>query len=264
MPRKRWKLGVRILAVCPLSCWLSEMRVSSLSTLISIKTNMNKIQWTSMMTGALLACDSASGATFLVSDVTRWIGPAAGPGISQAVLVIDWNDGQTPWAWGYRWDTTQARTGTDLLNAVAGVDPRLTFTGGFISNIAWNADLSGANERFKPGFNSTTNEFWTYSVNNAQQENNFVNGAAPTGAHILPPNGSPYDEGGPGAWVSANTGAAGRPLVDGSWDGWYYATFSTNGPLQPVNAPPPVPEPSSGGLAAVLCAWVVRRRRQAA
>ena len=62
----------------------------------------------------------AARAAFTSQDVRFWIGPDDGPGIASAVLVISWDDGLAPLAWGYRWDSASPRTGADLLAAVLG------------------------------------------------------------------------------------------------------------------------------------------------
>ena len=210
----------------------------------------------------LITSSTTHAATFLMSDVTNWIGPAAGPGISQAALVIQW-PGQTAWAWGFRWNASASKNGGDILLALAGMEPRFTFTGGaFVSNLKWDADLNGTPELTFPGFNGTTFEYLAYWANNDQQLNNFNDGAAPAGAHVLPPLGSPYDEAGPGRWVSSNTGVLGRPLADGSWDGWNYSTG--DGTLLPgvaVNAPAFIPETSSAGLLLLGSGLFLRRGR---
>jgi hypothetical protein len=199
-------------------------------------------------------------ATFLMSDVTNWTGPAAGPGISQAALVIQW-PGQSAWTWGFRWNSSETRNGRDLLLALAGVEARFSFTGsGFVSDLRWDADLDGTPELTFPGFNGTTGEYLNYFVNNGQQSGNFNNGAAPAGAHVLPPLGSPYDEDGPGTWFSSNTGVLGRPVVDGSWDGWAYSDGSVI-PGLAVNSPVPVPESSSALLLFMAGSTLLRRRR---
>ncbi len=198
---------------------------------------------------ALLSTSRGSAATFLISDVTHW----TGAGASAAVLVLDWSDGQPAWAWGYRWDAAQPKTGADLLAAVLGAEPALSAQisgAGFVSNIGWH----GTN-RFQGDYNPNTGAYWNYFVNNAQQNGVYTDGAAPTGAHVLPPLGSPYDEAGPGMWVSSNTGILGRPLVDGAWDGLVYADFSSAGPGLATN----VPEPT--GLLLGVVFLVMRRRR---
>lgn len=220
-----------------------------------------------LLCSANLLAVNAGAATFLASDVTNWIGPAAGAGVSQTVLVIQW-PGQTAWAWGIRWESTETKNGTDLLTALMGAEPRFkaTISGtGFIGNLSWDADLNGTADLTFPPFNPDTGEYLNYFVNNPQQDGNYNNGAAPAGAHILPPAGSPYDEAGPGAWYSSNTGANGRPVVDGSWDGWVYADFSSAGPGTAVNAPTLIPEPGAPALLLLLgAARLVARRRAVA
>lgn len=202
------------------------------------------------------------GASLQVSDIQVWLGLPAGAGVNESVLVIDWRDGDAPWAWGYRWDSSLSHTGGDMLSALVLAEPRFSVSGiasGFTQNFAWDADQNGTPERFNAGYNSTTEEFWVYSVNNAQQSGNFIDGAAPTGAHVLPPNGNPYDG---GSWVSSNTGILGRPLANGSWDGFSYSTFSMGAANEPVSAPALVPEPSGALLVCSgLLLIAVRRRR---
>lgn len=203
----------------------------------------------------------ARAATFLTSDITNWIGPAAGPGVNEAVIVIDWADGQPAWAWGFRWNASEPKTGRDLLSALLGAEPRLTVEGdAFVSHFAWDGDLDPSTppDRFRGGFNPDTGEYWSYLVNNEQKPDDYT-----SGAHLFPPLGSPYDEDGPGRWVSSNTGLFDRPLADGSWDGFIYAEFGTSGPGLPVNAPALIPEPSSALLLALAGLLPrARRRRQ--
>lgn len=195
-----------------------------------------------------------------IGDVTTWIGPDAGPGFSEAVMVVQW-PGQQAWAWGFRWPQSETRNGADLLAGLAGADPRFSFTGGaFISDLRWDGDLNGMPELTFPGYNAVTGEYLNYFVNNAQQPGNFNNGAAPEGAHVLPPNGSPYDGDGPGLWVSSNTGVLGRPVVDGSWDGWIYSDGSAS-PGSAINAPVPIPESGAAVLLMLAGGALLRRRR---
>jgi hypothetical protein len=216
--------------------------------------------WAPLVVALGIAAGPADGATFFVSDVTQWVGPDAGPGIAEAVLVVQWPGEPDAWAWGYRWPAAEPRTGGDLLAAMAaasgGLFEVIGLDFGFIMDLRWQG-------RSFPGFDPGSGRYLQYFVNNPQQPGNYNDGAAPAGAHILPPLGSPYDGDGPGEWVASNTGVLGRPLVDGAWDGWVYAAFGEPGPAQAVNAPAPIPEPQTfttlaGGILAALAA---RRRR---
>ena len=217
-------------------------------------------------TATLFIASTSHGATFLMSDVTNWTGPAAGAGINQAVLVIQWPS-QPAWAWGFRWSSAGTRNGRDLLLSLAGVDPRFSFTGsGFIGDLRWDADLNGTPDLTFPGYNATTFQYLNYFVNNNMQApDNYNSGASDGtpggGAHVLPPLGSPYDGAGPGSWVNSNTGVLGRPVVNGSWDGWIYSDGSLV-PALAVNAPMPVPEPSSAAVVALVGVSTLMRRRR--
>lgn len=217
---------------------------------MKIKRTMRWVAAGAMICAAVtMSGGRLEGATFLVSDIENWLGMAPGVGVSESVLVVDWGDGQQPWAWGFRWDSSLSLTGGDMLQALVLAEPRFSVSGlagGFVSDFGWAGDLPESLDRFRGGFNPDTGEYWTYSVNNAQQAGNFNNGAAPDGAHVLPPLGNPYED---GEWVSSNTGVLGRPLVDGSWDGFFYGTFGSGGPGLPVSAPTLIPEPSTFFLA---------------
>ena len=223
---------------------------------MKLKTIMRLLAVGAVACSAILSPE-ARAASFLVSDVTQWIGPAAGAGVSEAVMTIQWPGQTNAWAWGYRWQSTESKTGADMLAAFvaasngAFVAPGLA--GGFVTDLQWQGNSF-------PGYNAGTGQYLQYFVNNAQS-GNYNDGAAPGGAHVLPPLGSPYDEAGPGAWVASNTGVGGRPLVDGSWDGWSYSAFGAPGPDQAVNAPAAIPEPSSLLLIAGASLTLFRRRR---
>jgi hypothetical protein len=191
-----------------------------------------------------------ASSTFFMSDITTWIGPAAGPGIIQAAVVIDWDDGQPSWAWGYRWDAAQPLTGAGLFAAIQGADSRLgavlgtTGSAYGIRDITWNSS-----ERVTPAFNQ-----WKYFLNGIQ-----LTPGSSTSA-FTPPAGSPYDDAGPGAWYSPTTLLQYVPVVDGSWNGFRAVPNPVSGvsPALPISALP-VPEPSRLWL---LSALVLLRRKQ--
>jgi len=216
-----------------------------------------------------LTCAAAAppaDAAFTLADIDFWVGPAAGPGISQAAIVIDFAYPGAPadppsLAWGYRWHSSETRTGQDLIAAVVAADPRLSATGiefGFIDTLSYDGDLNGTPDHTHPGFNPATGRYSNYWVNNA-----VIEGTAPLFAeagHVLPPNGHPFAAIDPGTWVFSSTGMAGRPLADGSWDGWIYAIDPVAGPREPVAAL--VPEPATAVFTVVAAAAGLTRRRR--
>ena len=198
---------------------------------------------TFVIAAGLIACSvtlspQANAASFLTTDVTQWIGVADGAGVSEAVLAIQWPGEISAWAWGYRWQTSESKTGADMLSAFVtasnGAFSVPGLAGGFITDMQWMGHSF-------PAYNGS--EYLQYFVNNAQ--------------------GSPFDGAGPGEWDASNTGVNGRSLVDGSWDGWSYSAFGDAGPAEGLNAPAPIPEPSSFLLIAGASLAFFRRRRSA-
>jgi|GEM_PF-2220635 len=225
-------------------------------------------QRTAFAVAAALTCAAASltpaHGAFTLAGIDFWVGPAAGPGVNQAVLVIDFAfpgaaAGAPSLAWGYRWPASEPRTGRDLVTAIVAADPRLQAAGlesGFIDTIGYDADLDGTLDHAHPGYDPETGRYSNYWVNNAVTE-----GTAPAFAdagHVLPPNGNPFAASEPGTWVFSTTGIAGRPLADGSWDGWIFASEPVGGPRVPAAAP--VPEPAAAIL--VLAGTLLWRRRR--
>jgi len=219
-----------------------------------------------------LACAATTpapaDAAFTLADIDFWVGPAAGPGVSQAAIVIDFaypgaSADPPSLAWGYRWLSSETRTGQDLIAAVVAADPRLSATGiefGFIDTLSYDGDLNGTPDHTHPSFNPATGRYSNYWVNNA-----VVEGTPPLFAeagHVLPPNGNPFATIDPGTWVFSSTGMAGRPLADGSWDGWIYAIDPVEGPREPVAAL--VPEPATAVCTVVAAAVGLARRRRPA
>ena len=203
--------------------------------------------------------------SFLISDIESWTGPDPGPDVNEAALVIDWNDGQNPLAFGYRWIGTTNKTGQDLLREITSADLRLSIDGidsGLVSHFSIDFDLDGEAERFRPGWDGVAN-FWSYYVNNEvfSDPNDFTNNG-----HILPtndqvvPTGSPYDDVSPGAWVTSSTGILGRPLVDGSWDGFIYSDGNT--PIARPESITAIPEPHSPMLIGLGFLWIAMARRR--
>jgi len=77
-------------------------------------------------------------------DVEGWVGAAPGEGVSQTIVVIDWNGVNGPYAtpshaWGYRWLDSETRYVADALAAIDDAYENFTMTtgygGGFIDDI---------------------------------------------------------------------------------------------------------------------------------
>ena len=203
-------------------------------------------------------------AAFTLADIQFWTGAPAGPGVNEAALVIDFAhagaDAAPSLAWGYRWPSAESRNGQDMVAAVVAADPRLYVTGlefGFVDTVSFDSNLDGAVDLRHPGFDPVTGRYSVYWVNNA-----VIPGTPPLfsdAGHVLPPNGPPYATDSPGAWVVSTTGLFARPLANGSWDGWIYASDPAPSPREPVAAS--VPETSALSLVLAAAGSLARRRR---
>lgn len=168
------------------------------------------------------------------SKIERW----AGEGECKAALAIKWadeqNDGKTL-VWGYRWKSSEKKTGEDLVRAVAKADPAFyvlalsgtsfgTTFGGFGYDIDGNRyvtvttpenevyprngivyvssyvfDKCGATEITRDAWNSGWySGFWSYNVADKAED----------------------------ALGFSSTGASGRVLTDGCVDAWVFSKFS--------------------------------------
>lgn len=168
------------------------------------------------------------------SKIERW----AGEGDCKAALAIKWADGQNDGktlVWGYRWKSSEKKTGEDLIRAVAKADPAFyvlaesgsaygTAFGGFGYDIDGNRhvtvttlenevyprngivyvsssefDNCGATDIDNDAWNSGWGKgFWSYNVaDKAEHDLGF-----------------------------SNTGASGRVLTDGCVDAWVFSKFS--------------------------------------
>lgn len=168
------------------------------------------------------------------SKIERW----AGEGDCKAALAIKWADGQNDGktlVWGYRWKSSEQKTGEDLIRAVAKADPAFyviaqsgtsygTTFGGFGYDIDGNRyvtvttpkkevyprngivyvsssvfDKCGATEITRDAWNSGWySGFWSYNVAEKAED----------------------------ALGFSSTGASGRVLTDGCVDAWVFSKFS--------------------------------------
>ena len=198
-----------------------------------------------------------SAQMFNFSDIQNW----TGTGSNEAALVIDWNDGKTPesLAWGYRWDGTA--TGLQMIEAVDAADPRLFLSvqqdgGPVVYGLGYDLDSKGGT--FTPG-QLGVNE----NGSAADSADHYAEGFfTKYWAYDVSDTGSPY--GGGGAWGDSGSGAAGRPLVNGAWDGYSISDGNFDAPLPDLpTAAAAVPEPSALGIAMVglVAVWVLVRRQ---
>ena len=216
-------------------------------------------RFTGLLRAALLLLCSAAIARSAITfaDIQLWTGAAPGPGVNQAALVVDFRDGSPGVAWGFRWTAQQAPTGQDMLAAILAADAALSVDNSFFPNaFTYGARTRSFSDNGTPA-DFMDDRYWGYWVNNEvfYHPTEFLQNS-----HIVPPAteviplGNPY---GPGHWVESSTGAAARPLVNGSWDGWVYGPYLT----QPGDALAAVPEPSPAViLTLVFTAGLLRRR----
>lgn len=168
------------------------------------------------------------------SKIERW----AGEGDCKAALAIKWADGQNDGktlVWGYRWKSSEKKTGEDLIRAVAKADPAFyvlarsgtsygTTFGGFGYDIDGNRNIivntpknevyprngivyvssyvfdnCSATDITNDAWNSGWNKgFWSYNVADKAED----------------------------ALGFSGTGASGRVLTDGCVDAWFFSKFS--------------------------------------
>ena len=172
------------------------------------------------------------------SKIERW----AGEGDCKAALAIKWADGQNDGktlVWGYRWKSSEKKTGEDLIRAVAKADPAFyvlaesgsaygTAFGGFGYDIDGNRHVT-----------VTTPENEVYPRNGIVyvSSSEFDNCAATDIDNDAWTSGWNYGywsynvaEKAEDALGWSNTGASGRVLTDGCVDAWIFKSLSGGEP----------------------------------
>lgn len=171
------------------------------------------------------------------SKIERW----AGEGDCKAALAIKWADGQNDGktlVWGYRWKSSEQKTGEDMIREVAKADPALYFIG---SEGAYGWSIGGF------GYDIDGNRYVTVTTTEveAYPRNGFVevgsgsydDCAATDIDHDAWNSGWNYGywsynvaEKAEDALGWSNTGASGRVLTDGCVDAWVFTSLSGGEP----------------------------------
>lgn len=169
------------------------------------------------------------------SKIERW----AGEGDCKAALAIKWADGQNDGktlVWGYRWKSSEQKTGEDLVRAVAKADPAFyvlaesgsaygTAFGGFGYDINGNRHVTVTtpeNEVYpRNGIVYVSSDVFD---NCAATE--FPNDAWNSGWYSGYYWNYQVADKAEDALESSGTGASGRVLTDGCVDAWVFTDFS--------------------------------------
>lgn len=216
-----------VLALC------ISMSVLAQTTTINVQGQQHKVS-AAVAARIQKAAKAVASTGIDFSKIERW----AGEGDCKAALAIKWadeqNDGKTL-VWGYRWKSSEKKTGEDLIRAVAKADPAFyvlaksgtsygTTFGGFGYDIDGNRNIIVTTPK--------NNE--VYPRNGIVYVNSYVfdNCAAPD---ITDAWNSGWNKGfwsynvadkAEHALGFSGTGASGRVLTDGCVDAWVFSKFS--------------------------------------
>lgn len=169
------------------------------------------------------------------SKIKRW----AGEGDCQAALAIKWADGQNEGktlVWGYRWKSSEQKTGEDLVRAVAKADPALYLMGSgdwglTIGGIGYDADndrlvsVTTMKEEVYPrcGFVTLPSDEYDTSAATDWGDGDAWNCGWFTGFWNYYVADKADD-----ALQMSNTGATGRTLTDGCVDAYVFGYFAAD------------------------------------
>ena len=169
------------------------------------------------------------------SKIERW----AGEGDCKAALAIKWADGQNDGktlVWGYRWKSSEKKTGEDLIRAVAKADPAFYVLAR--SGTSFGTTFGG----FGYDIDGNRNIIVTTPKNNEVYPRNgivYVNSYVFDDCAATDITNDAWNSGwGKGFWSYnvadkaedalgfSGTGASGRVLTDGCVDAWVFSKFS--------------------------------------
>lgn len=197
-----------------------------------------------VMALSLMALTKAPGA-----DAQALEGYSVGAGSSTSYLVIDFaQTGGDAYYFTYHYDG--AATGFDLLTDIAAGGGLTVFTTVYSFGTAIDGFAYGG-QSIDIGFEADTGRNWSYWVDGGFQDSNFDTFFSLDEAAAA------------GSYTSAEVGAEGRLLADGSVDGWIVnvSSFNTQGNPATNNPPAAVPEPSTVALGLGLVALGLAHRR---
>ena len=215
-----------VLALC------ISVSVLAQTTTINVQGQQRKVSAT-VAARIQKAAEAVTSTGIDFSKIERW----AGEGDCKAALAIKWADGQNDGktlVWGYRWKSSEHKTGEDMIRAVAKADPALYFIG---SEGAYGFSIGGF------GYDTDGNRYVTVTTPEveAYPRNGFVevgtgsyDDCAATDIDHDAWNSGWYT----GYWSYyvadkaeealgySGTGASGRVLNDGCVDAFVFGYFS--------------------------------------
>lgn len=212
-----------------------SVSVLAQTTTINVQGQQRKVNAT-VAARIQKAAEATTSTGIDFSKIERW----AGEGDCKAALAIKWaneqNDGKTL-VWGYRWKSSEKKTGEDLIRAVAKADPALYMMatqaswGFYIGAFGYDADgdryvtLTNMNGEIYPRngmFDIPSSEFETSA---STKWGNGDSWNSPSGYTDF--WGYYTAEKASDALVFSNVGTSGRNLTDGCVDAYVFCSSSS-------------------------------------
>lgn len=203
------------------------------TTTINVQGQSRKVSAT-VATRVQKAAEATTSTGIDFSKIERWVGE----GDCKAALAIKWADGQNDGktlVWGYRWKSSEKKTGEDLVRAVAKADPAFYVLA--LSGTSFGTTFGGF------GYDIDGNRYVT--VTTPENEVYPRNGIVYVSSYVFDNcaatdiTNDAWNSGwGKGFWSYnvadkaehdlgfSNTGASGRVLTDGCVDAWVFSKFS--------------------------------------
>ena len=216
-----------VLALC------ISVSVLAQTTTINVQGQQHKVSAT-VAARIQKAAEATTSTGIDFSKIERW----AGEGDCKAALAIKWADGQNDGktlVWGYRWKSSEKKTGEDLIRAVAKADPAFyvlaqsgtsfgTTFGGFGYDIDGNRHVTVKTPKNEV-YPRNGIVYVSYGVFDNCAATDITNDAWNSGWNKGFWNYNVADKA-ENALVSSGTGASGRVLTDGCVDAWVFKKFS--------------------------------------